>query len=181
MVYQLESPDINTVINYCKDLCANDKIEVYDFGGKKDLVLHIYKDEDFDQKTKAYNLVTISTFRNGKAVDDTGDIHVSELDAELERSIFIKKRIYLMDKKSEEYLRQYIKLTDTIKQKIEAHAARYHIKAEICAWYSDWEDFCSDWCDICGYSRTEARRLYHGGIGEFMRLPEGNGIVRFAI
>lgn len=32
MVYQLESPDINTVINYCKDLCANDKIEVYDFG-----------------------------------------------------------------------------------------------------------------------------------------------------
>lgn len=37
MVYQLESPDINTVINYCKDLCANDKIEVYDFGGKKDL------------------------------------------------------------------------------------------------------------------------------------------------
>ena len=65
-----------------------------------------------------------------------------------------------MDKKSEEYLRQYIKLTDTIKQKIEAHAARYHIKAEICAWYSDWEDFCSDWCDICGYSRTEARKLY---------------------
>lgn len=89
MVYQLESPDINTVINYCKDLCA--------------------------------------------------------------------------------------------KQKIEAHAARYHIKAEICAWYSDWEDFCSDWCDICGYSRTEARKLYHGGIGEFMKLPEGNGIVRFAI
>ena len=76
-----------------------------------------------------------------------------------------------MDKKSEEYLRQYIKLTDTIKQKIEAHAARYHIKAEICAWYSDWEDFCSDWCDICGYSRTEARKLYHGGIGEFMKLP----------
>lgn len=75
MVYQLESPDINTVINYCKDLCANDKIEVYDFRGKK----------DFDQKTKAYNLVTISTFRNGKAVDDTGDIHVSKLDAELER------------------------------------------------------------------------------------------------
>lgn len=33
MVYQLESPDINTVINYCKDLCADDKIEVYDFGG----------------------------------------------------------------------------------------------------------------------------------------------------
>ena len=42
-----------------------------------------------------------------------------------------------MDKKNEEYLSQYIKLTDKIKQKIESHANRYTIKAEICAWYSD--------------------------------------------
>ena len=34
-----------------------------------------------------------------------------------------------MDKKSEEYLNQYIKLTDKIKQKIESHANRYNIKA----------------------------------------------------
>ena len=47
--------------------------------------------------------------------------------------------------------------------------------------YSDWEDFCSDWCDGCGYTRTEARKLYHGGIGEFVNLPNGNGIVRFVI
>jgi hypothetical protein len=86
-----------------------------------------------------------------------------------------------MDKKSEEYLSRYIKLTDKIKQKIESHANRYNIKAEICAWYSDWEDFCSDWCDGCSYTRTEARKLYHGGIGEFMNLPNGNGIVRFVI
>lgn len=82
-----------------------------------------------------------------------------------------------MDKKSEEYLSQYIKLTNKIKQKIESHANRYNIRAEICAWYSGWEDFCSDWCDGCGYTRTEARKLYHGGIGEFMNLPNGNGIV----
>lgn len=76
---------IDTIVTFCFDLCANDEMKVYNFGEKKDLTLHICKDEDFDQKTKAYNLVTISTFRNGKAVDDTGDIHVSELDAELER------------------------------------------------------------------------------------------------
>lgn len=76
---------IDAIVGYCNDLCANDEMKVYNFGEKKDLTLHICKDEDFDQKTKAYNLVTISTFRNGKAVDDTGDIHVSELDAELER------------------------------------------------------------------------------------------------
>lgn len=86
-----------------------------------------------------------------------------------------------MDKKSEEYLSQYIKLTNKIKQKIESHANRYNIRVEICAWYSGWEDFCSDWCDGCGYTRTEARKLYHGGIGEFMNLPNGNGIIRFVI
>ena len=41
--------------------------------------------------------------------------------------------------------------------------------------------FCSDWCNEYGYTRTEARKIYHGGIGEFMKLPEGNGIIRFAI
>lgn len=30
MVYQLESSDINTVINYCKDLCANDNLHFED-------------------------------------------------------------------------------------------------------------------------------------------------------
>ena len=86
-----------------------------------------------------------------------------------------------MDKHSIDYLSTYIKLTGKIKQKIESHERRYNIKAEICARYSDSEDFCSDWCDGCGYTSTEARKLYHGGIGEFMKLPDGNGIVRFVI
>ena len=83
MVYQLESPDINTVINYCKDLCANDKIEVYDSGGKKDLVLHIYKDEDFDQKTKAYNLDTIIVLETENDNDMREEIQ-ARFDAALE-------------------------------------------------------------------------------------------------
>lgn len=44
MVYQLESPDITTIIDYCEDLLKDEKIEVYDFGKRKDLVLpsHIW-------------------------------------------------------------------------------------------------------------------------------------------
>lgn len=42
-------------------------------------------------------------------------------------------------------------------------------------------DQFTDWCAGCGYTRTEARKLYHGGIGEFMNLPNGNGIIRFVI
>lgn len=86
-----------------------------------------------------------------------------------------------MDNKRINYLTQYINLTKEIEQKIEKHAKRYGIKAEICAYYEDWEDFCSDWCDFCGYTRTEARKLLHGGKGEFMILPNKLGIVRFAI
>lgn len=86
-----------------------------------------------------------------------------------------------MDENSIKYLSRYIDLTDEIKEKIEKHANRYGIKAEICAWYSDWDDFCSDWCDELGYTRTQARAIFHGGIGEFMKLPDENGIIRFSI
>lgn len=86
-----------------------------------------------------------------------------------------------MDEKSRSYLKNYIKLTQETENKIIKHAKRYGIKAEICAWYSDWEDFCSDWCDNIGYTRTQARTLFHGGKGEFMTLPNNLGIVRFVI
>lgn len=74
--------EVYPIIERKKDLLKDEKIEVYDFGKRKDLVLHIYVDEDFESESIEYR---IFTFRNGKAVDDTGDIHVSELDAELER------------------------------------------------------------------------------------------------
>lgn len=86
-----------------------------------------------------------------------------------------------MDKENIDYLSRYTNVTEEIRRKIERHAKRYGIKAEICAWYEDWEDFCSDWCDDIGYNRTEARKLLHGGIGEFMFLPDELGIVRFAL
>ncbi len=87
----------------------------------------------------------------------------------------------MIDKNSIKYLSNYINLTEGIKSKIEKHAKRYGIKEEICAWYEDWEDFCSDWCDEIGYTKTEARKLLHGGVGEFMCLPDRFGIVRFVL
>ena len=86
-----------------------------------------------------------------------------------------------MDKRSIEYLENYINLTEEIQKKIMNHAKRYGLKAQICAWYKNWDDFCSDWCDEIGYTRTEARKILHGGIGEFMFLPNTLGIIRFVI
>lgn len=82
MVYQLESPDINTIIDYCEDLLKDEKIEVYDFGKRKNLVLHICVDEDFESKSIEYS---IFTFRDGKLVDKTENIYVDKLENELER------------------------------------------------------------------------------------------------
>ena len=77
------------IIDYCNDLAANEKLEVFEFGKNNDLVLHIYKDEEYDaSKDKDYsNLVNISTAKDGKWVDDTGDIYVTDgsLCRELER------------------------------------------------------------------------------------------------
>ena len=50
-----------------------------------------------------------------------------------------------MDKRSIEYLENYINLTEEIQKKIMNHAKRYGIKAQICAWYKNWvelENLC---------------------------------------
>jgi len=86
-----------------------------------------------------------------------------------------------MNKHGKEYLNKHIFITAAIEKKIIAHAKRYNISGDICAYYHDWEDFCSDWCDGCGYSRSEARMIFHGGIGEFMKLPDNLGIIRFVL
>ena len=62
MVYQLESPDITTIIDYCEDLLKDEKIEVYDFGKIKDLVLHIYVDEDFAWMFAGHECLARNTF-----------------------------------------------------------------------------------------------------------------------
>lgn len=46
--YQLSRPSIETIIDYCNDLLADEKLTVFEFGENCDLVLHIYKDEEFN-------------------------------------------------------------------------------------------------------------------------------------
>lgn len=82
---------------------------------------------------------------------------------------------------SKEYLSNYISVEKDIIKAILRHANHYDISPNICAWYLDWEDFCSDWCDQSGYTRTQARKLLHGGIGEFQFLPGKKGIIRYVI
>lgn len=89
MEYSLSNPSIDKIIDYCNDLLSDERLIVYDFGANGDLVLHIYKDEDFNPGKDAdyCNMVTIFTFQNGEVVDDTGDIYVTDgsLSRELER------------------------------------------------------------------------------------------------
>ncbi len=72
-------------------------------------------------------------------------------------------------------------LSDRDKLKIGVHMKHYGLKGVgICAWYEDWDDFCSEWCGI-GYTRKQAKELLHGGKGEFMVLPDSEEIIRFAL
>lgn len=87
--YQLSRPSIETIIDYCNDLLADEKLTVFEFGENCDLVLHIYKDEEFNPALdKDYsNIVTIHTAQDGKWIDDTEDVYVTDgsLYRELER------------------------------------------------------------------------------------------------
>lgn len=80
MIYQLNRPDIDTIIDYVQNLMEDDKIEVYEFGENFDLVLHIYNDED--------DSIRIHTAQDGDWVDDTDYIDLDDeesLRLELER------------------------------------------------------------------------------------------------
>lgn len=77
-----------------------------------------------------------------------------------------------------DYLSRFLELIS----KINAHKKRYNLIGEICAYYSDWKDFCSDWCNPpISYTRAEARELLHNKTGEFMILPNKLGIIRFVL
>ena len=75
------------------------------------------------------------------------------------------------------------KPTEEQKIALVKHCNRYNIKPEICAWYKDWDDFCSDWVDSIGYSKTEARELLSGkrdNKGEF-KVFSDKTIVRLVL
>ena len=90
MVYQLQRPSIEMIIDYCRDLLADEKLEVYEFGQNCDLVLHIYKDGEYSPSADKdiFNMVRVHTARDGEWVDDADDIDLNTrrfLRQELER------------------------------------------------------------------------------------------------
>lgn len=82
------------IINCCDNMERNDSLIVFDFGEKADLVLHIYKDEEYNRAIDAdySNMVRIATAQNGKWVDDTEDTYVTDgtLHKELDRIFHYK-------------------------------------------------------------------------------------------
>lgn len=74
---------ISEIAACCVKLKAREELVINKFGHNHDLTLSILKDEDYNSETGEYNLVSICTAKNGIPVDDTGDIHMSELFAEL--------------------------------------------------------------------------------------------------
>ena len=80
---------LDEIIDICDKLDAEEKATIFDFGSNGDLVLHIYKDDEYNREINEYysNLVTIHTAQNGEWVDDTGNVYVTdgELYRELER------------------------------------------------------------------------------------------------
>lgn len=74
------------------------------------------------------------------------------------------------------------RLTEEQKKLFIRHCNRYRVKPVICAWYDDMDDFYSDWCDVVGFTKTEARQRLKEGkrIGEF-KIFSDNQIIRVSI
>lgn len=89
MVYQLLRPSIETVIDYCGDLLADEKLEVYEFG--QNLVLHIYRSRKIITKEKIMRIKDLieqlSTYEEKSEViiyDDDNDreYEIAAIDAD---------------------------------------------------------------------------------------------------
>ena len=80
---------IDEIVDICDKLDTEESATIFEFGANRDLVLHIYKDCEYNREIdKDYsNLVTIHTAQDGQWVDDTGDTYVTDGDLwdELER------------------------------------------------------------------------------------------------
>lgn len=93
MEYQLYNADFGTIISYCDDLLANEKLIVFNFGRRHNLVLHVYKDEEYNpEKDKdEWNIVSISVAADGKFFHGTGDVHVNDLLIALDKLYNLEK------------------------------------------------------------------------------------------
>lgn len=71
---------IEGIIDACDKLDGDEKITVFDFGENKDLVLHIYKDDEYNRKANEHycNLVTISVALDGVFIVDVDDTYVTD-------------------------------------------------------------------------------------------------------
>lgn len=80
---------IEEIIDICDKLNAEESATIFEFGTNGDLVLHIYKDCDYNREIdgNAFNLVKVHTAQNGEWVDNTEDTYVTDgaLRRELER------------------------------------------------------------------------------------------------
>lgn len=91
MAYQLLRSLIETIIDYCGDLLADEKLEVYEFGQNCDLVLHIYRSRKIITKEKNMRIKDLieqlSTYEENSDViiyDDDNDreYEIAAIDAD---------------------------------------------------------------------------------------------------
>lgn len=91
MVYQLLRPSIETIIDYCGDLLADEKLEVYEFGQNCDLVLHIYRSRKIITKEKIMRIKDLieqlSTYEENSEViiydeDNDREYEIAAIDAD---------------------------------------------------------------------------------------------------
>ena len=67
----------DNIVNICHDLAADKVLKITKFGEDEELTLYITKDSNYKGKDD-WDLVSISTFEDGEAVDDTGDTYVTD-------------------------------------------------------------------------------------------------------
>lgn len=80
-----------------------------------------------------------------------------------------------------DYLKKFITVTEKIRQAVEEHCDKFGIPVAICEYYKDYNAFYGYWCGTAEYDVADVGRMLASEVGEFMVLPDNQGIVMFEI
>lgn len=73
-----KEPQIEAIVQDCIRLEAGDSATFFDFGDFGNIVLHVYKDEDFVRETGQYNFARVHAAVDGAWVNEPDDVNVSD-------------------------------------------------------------------------------------------------------
>ena len=146
---------LDDIISKCFVLSPDCELTINNFGSNEDLTLYIHKDCNYKPEIdkEDWNIVTISTKQNEQWVDDTGNVHVSDLYRELER-IYHYKNFRTLQEDSKMAKAKITTIESSHTYRHDDHYSIYNKMMEITGGDHEISSDAASWCELACVGET---------------------------